>query len=137
MESGHSELTYSVMPRGHPAGEQLSAHTTPPAVAHEASPKRMREGDNILTLLGVYRLVDSARRVDVLINAEQVCRIILSLRCDLPLEVPAAAGFDAGLALVVRNEVHITAAEVVRVHALSVGLGRGGGRARLTSSSHP
>ena len=63
----------------------------------------MKEGVKSITRFDVDRLLDSGRWTDVLIDAEQVCRIILSLHRDQPLEVPAVAGFDTRLALVVRH----------------------------------
>ena len=79
----------------------------------KASPKRMRERLPLILRFGVSRRSDSGRWIDVLVHAEQICRIILPLHGDQPIEVRAIARLDAGLPLIVRHEVHIAAAEIV------------------------
>src|SRR3954453_19074114 len=85
-------------------------------------PEACDGGIALITRFDASRSFGSDGWIDVLVHAEQIIRVVLLLYRDQPIVVCAVARFDTGLALIVRHEVHVSAAEIVGVYAFPVGL---------------
>jgi hypothetical protein len=65
----------------------------------------------------------SGGRLDVLVDPEQIGRIIFALHGRQPGIVCPVGRLEPGVALIVHHEIRIGAAEVERMHRLPIGLG--------------